>query len=326
MKMLRKAALLAVCALALGACGLLDEEDSLRDENGNVVEAGEIDVFSLTVGDCFSNLPAGSTVNAQPCAEEHLYEIYHVFDVDLAEFDEAAIDAAASEGCVAAFDGYMGVSFDASYYTYDGLQPSAGSWAADDREVICLATPRNSTATAGTAKGAGLLAEQAIAATTTPTTAAPTTTTAPPAEDTTTTTAPAVEDTTPTTASSGSQSVFELNVGECYVDLSGDQVQSIEPISCNEPHGIEILALFDVDLVAYDAEGLTEAGQEGCLAAFEPYMGVEYSVSWYALDWLQPSVGSWESGDREIVCVVFPFEDGITQSIGSAQGTGRLLN
>lgn len=323
MKMIRRAAILAACALSFAACGT-GEDNSLRDENGNIVEAGELNVFSLAVGDCFDNLPAGSTVNAVPCAQEHLYEIYHVFDVGFAEFDESAVDDAASAGCVAAFQGYMGVSADTSYYTYDGLQPSAGSWAADDREIICLATPRNGTGTAGTARGAGLVAEQAIVAPTT--TAAPTTTTAAPAEETTTTTAPAVEDTTPTTASSGSQSVFELSVGECYVDLAGDQVQSIEPVSCNEPHGIEIVAVFDVLFAEYDADEISQAGQDGCLAAFEPYMGAEYEVSWYALDWLQPSVGSWAGGDREIVCVVFPYEDGITQSVGSAQGTGRLLN
>lgn len=322
MRLIRGLAMFAACALTLAACG---EDNSLRDENGNIVEAGEIDVFSLAVGDCFDSLPAGPTVDAVPCAQDHLYEVYHLFDVGFAEFDEAAVDDAASAGCVAAFQGYMGVSFDTSYYTYDGLQPSAESWSEDDREVICLATPRNATRTAGTARGAGLVSEQAIAAPTT--TVAPTTTTAPPLEESTTTTAPpAIEDTTPTTASSGSQSVFELSVGECYVDLVGDQVQSIEPISCDEPHGIEIMAVFDVLFDVYDKDAITEAAQDGCLAAFEPYMGVEYEVSWYELDWLQPSVGSWSSGDREVVCVVFPYEEGITQSVGSAQGSGRLLN
>lgn len=318
MHMLGRALLLAAFAFFLAACGGGDDE-TVRDEFGNVIEGGEINVFSLNVGDCFTNLPVGevSSIEAVPCGEDHLFEIYHLFDVDLPAFDSAAIDTAAADGCLAAFEGYMGVPFETSYYTFDGLQPSAGSWEAGDREVVCLTTPKNGTTTAGTAKGANLVAEQAIADTTTTTAAA--------VENTTT--APSVEESTSTTVTSGgSQSVFELSVGECYVDLAGgDQVETVEPISCDEPHGIEIMAVFDVDFAEYDVDLLGQAGEEGCLAAFDPYMGVSYAQSWYGLDWLQPSVGSWDQGDREIVCVVFPFDENISVSVGSARGTGRLL-
>ena len=322
--MIRKAVLLAVCALVVAACGGGDD-DTTRDENGNVIAGGDIGVFSLNLGDCFDDLPVGevSTLSAGPCADDHLFEIYHLFDVEVADFDAAAIGTEATEGCLAAFEGYMGVPFETSFYNYDLLQPSAGSWGQGDREVICLATPFNGEATAGTAKGAGLLLEQALADTAT--TVAPTTTAAPAGE--TTTTDGAADETTSTTAvSEGSQSVFDLNVGECYVDLAGgDQVQTVEPVSCNEPHGIEIMAVFDVDLPAYERAAISAAGEEGCLAAFEPYMGATYEQSWYDLDWLQPSEGSWSGGDREVVCVVFPYGDDITQSVGSAQGEGRLL-
>lgn len=318
MQKIRKAALLAVCVVVFAACGSGDDE-TVRDESGNVVEGGAIGVFSLNLSDCFADLPVGdvSTINAVPCGEDHLYEIYHLFDVDLPDFDSAAIDAAAADGCLAAFEGYMGVSFETSYYEFDGLQPSSGSWSAGDREVVCLATPKNGSTTAGTAKGANLVTEQALAE--------PTTTTAPVDESATTTSAAAEESTT-TVVGGGSQSVFDLSVGECYVDLAGGgQVGSIEPISCNEPHGIEIIALFDIDLPAYDMTAVGTAGEEGCLAAFEPYMGATYEESWYGLDWLQPSEDSWAGGDREVVCVVFPYDDAIDQSVGSAQGQGRLL-
>lgn len=323
MQMIRKAAVLAACALTFAACGSGSDETT-RDENGNVVEGGEIGVFSLNVGDCFSDLPVGevSSVSGVPCAEDHTYEIYHLFDVDLPDFDSAAIQTATADGCLEAFESYMGVPFATSYYTYDGLQPSAGSWEQGDREVVCLATPTGGGVTAGTARGAGLLAESALADTTT---TAPPTTEAP-AEETATTEAPLVEETTTTAGSSGgSQSVFELNVGECYVDLFGSQVQTVEPVSCNDPHGIEVIALFDVELAEYESEALKAEAEAGCLAAFEPYMGATYAESWYGLDFLQPSSGSWTAGDREVICVVFPFEEDITQSVGSAQGEGRLL-
>lgn len=317
MQMIRKAARLAACALVFAACGGGDDE-TVRDDNGNIVEGGEVGVFALNIGDCFVDMPAGdaASMTAVPCAEDHLFEVYHLFDVDMEEFDSAAIDTAGTEGCLAAFEPYMGVSFETSYYNFEGLQPSAGTWAQGDREVVCLATPFNGSTTAGTAKGAGLVLEQAAPETPT--------TTAPPAADDTATTA--AGETATTIAPGGSQSVFDLNVGECYVDLAGgDQVESIEPISCDEPHGIEIMAVFDIDLPAYDLEAVSSAGEEGCLAAFESYMGISYEESWYELDWLQPSTGSWDGGDREIVCVVFPYDEAISESVGSAQGTGRLL-
>ncbi len=312
MQTIRRIALLGLFALALAACGGGDD-DTTRDENGNVIAGGEIGVFSLNVGDCFEDLPVGevSSLGAVPCADEHLFEIYHLFDVVAADFDATAIQTEANDGCLAAFEDYMGVPFETSYFNYDFLQPTAGSWAQGDREVVCVATPFDGTPIAGTAKGAGLLLEQAL-------------------EDTTATEVPV---TAAGDADDGAgdgaveaQSVFDLNVGECYVDLAGgDQVGQIEPVACNEPHGIEIIALFDVDLPAYDREAVSAAGEEGCLAAFEPYMGATYAESWYDLDWLQPSEGSWGNGDREVVCVVFPFGDDITQSVGSARGEGRLL-
>jgi len=322
MQMIRRAAVLVLCALAIAACGDGDDQ-TIRDENGNVIAAGEIGVFSLNIGDCFNDLPFGevSSVTGIPCADDHVYEIYHIFDVELSEYDGAGVEAATNDGCLAAFEGYMGIPFETSFYTYDGLQPSAGSWEQGDREVICVATPVNGGTTAGTAKGAGLVNEQALAQATT--TAVPTT--AVPAEETTTTAAPIEETTSTTGVSEGSQSVFELNVGECYVDLFGSAVQTVEPVSCNEPHGIEVIAVFDVELAEYDRDLLTTEAQQGCLAAFEPYMGATYRESWYDLDFLQPSVGSWGSGDREVVCVVFPFDENITQSVGSARGEGRLL-
>ena len=320
-----RATLLAMCAVAFAACGGGDDE-TVRDANGNVIAGGEIGVFSLNVGDCFSDLPVGeiSSVSGVPCADDHLFEIYHLFDVDLDAFDSAAIETAAAEGCNGAFESYMGVPVDTSYFNFEALQPSAGSWEQGDREVVCLATPFDGSAISGTAKGAGLLAEAAIADTTT-TTAAPATTEGSAEETTSTTAVPADETTVTTGASEGSQSVFELNVGECYVDLFGNQVQTVEPVSCNEPHGIEVIAVFDVELTEYDAEALKAEAEVGCLAAFEPYMGATFAASWYGLDFLLPSTGSWDGGDREVVCVVFPFEDDVSQSVGSAKGEGRLL-
>lgn len=301
---------LTVLMLLLAACGNSDDQ-TVRDDSGNVIEGGEIGVFSLNLSDCFVDLPVGDVLNleAVPCGDDHLYEIYHLFDVDMDEFDSAAIDAAAGDGCVDAFEGYMGVPFETSYYTFDALQPSAGSWEAGDREVVCFATPKNGLPLAGTARNAGLVDEAAI---TEPTTAPPAV-----SDD---------ESSDTTTAAGVEQSVFELEVGGCYRDLAGGgQIETIEAVSCEEPHGLEVIALFDIDLPAFDRDEVSLLAEDGCLERFEPYMGISYERSWYGLDWLQPSNGSWEAGDREVVCLVFPYDETITESVGSAQGTAREL-
>ncbi len=94
------------------ACGGGDDE-TVRDANGNVVEGGDIGVFSLNVGDCFLDLPVGdvSSITATPCADDHGYEIYHLFDVNLADFESEAVETQGGEGCLGSFDAYMGVSY-----------------------------------------------------------------------------------------------------------------------------------------------------------------------------------------------------------------------
>ncbi len=315
----RRLVLAGACALLAVACGS-DGDGTVRDANGNVIEGGDISVFSLNVGDCFVDLPIGevSTVAAVPCADDHRYEIYHEFDIDLADFDLAAVQAAATDGCLGAFEPYMGVSYEQSYYDFDGLQPSAGSWEQDDREVICLATPKNGEATKGTARGAALLAqgsdEQSLAETTTTTAAA-------------TSESTAAESTSTTEEIGGSQSVFELAVGECYVQLPGsDLIESVEAISCDLPHGIEIYHLFDVTLDEFDAEMVQMQAEDGCFGAFEAYTGISYAESWYGFDGLLPTAQTWADGDREVVCFLQPYDEGITDSVGSARGTARTLD
>ncbi len=313
---IRRLVLAGVCAVAVAACGGSDD-GTVRDANGNVIEGGDISVFDLNVGDCFVDLPTGevSTVRAVPCADDHGFEIYHEFDVELAAFDAAAVQTAATD----AFEPYMGAAYEQSFYDFDGLQPSAGSWEQDDREVICLATPKAGGTTRGTARGAALLAqgggddEEAIVDTTT-TTAAPATTAADSATST-------------TAAVGGTQSVFDLSVGECYLQLpSDDLIEEVEAISCDEPHGIEIFHVFDVDLEAFDTDAVQAEAESGCFDAFEAYAGVIYADSWYGLDGLLPTAETWVDGDREVVCFLQPYDDTITESVGSARGTGRTLD
>ena len=106
---------------------------------------------------------------------------------------------------------------------------------------------------------------------------------------------------------------------------TGNLVESVEPVACDELHGVEIYHLFDVDLPAFEDEAVSLASREGCYDAFEGYMGVSYEESWYGFDGLLPTAESWKQGDREVVCFVLPYEEGISESLGSARGQARTL-
>lgn len=318
MRVVGRMMVIGIAALLVAACGGGDDE-TVRDANGNVIEGGEVGVFSLNVGDCFLDLPVGevSSIEAVPCADEHKYEIYHLFDVDLPDFEETAVSQAAQDGCYDAFESYMGVSYEESFYDFDGLQPTDGSWSQGDREVVCLSTPYDGTTTTGTAKGAGLVLEDALGVADDQ--AMDETTTTQPADDTT-------EETTTTAAAGETQSVFDLNVGECYLEMpQADIIETVEAISCDEPHGIEIYHVFDVELAAFERAAVSEAAQNGCYDAFEAYMGVSYEESWYGFDGLLPTEESWAMGDQEVVCFVEPYDENISVSVGTAQGQGRTL-
>lgn len=317
MRSIRRAALLAALALLVAACGG-GEDETVRDANGNVIEGGDIGVFALNVGDCFFDLPAGdvSSITATPCAEDHGYEIYHLFDLDLPDFESTAVETEGGEGCFDAFEGYMGVSYADSFYDFTFLQPTSMSWDQGDREIVCFASPYAGGNTKGTAKDAGLLLEDASGA---PDAQAL-------ADATTTVPVEPVADESTTSEAAAPQSVFDLNVGECYVALpTSDLIESVEPVSCNEPHGIEIYHAFDIDLPAFDSEAVSLLSQEGCYDAFEGYMGVSYEDSWYGFDGLLPTGRSWVQGDREIVCFVMPYDEGVSQSVGTARGQARTL-
>lgn len=156
-------AFVAAGALLGSACSQLDESDeTTRDENGAIVEGGEISAFALKVGDCFTDLPIGEveSLEAVPCADVHGSEVYHLFDVNLDDYDAAAIDEQAVNGCLDAFEPYVAASYETSYYDFTYLSPTDDSWnLGGDREVACLVVPYADDTSTGTAKGSGLTLE-----------------------------------------------------------------------------------------------------------------------------------------------------------------------
>ncbi len=74
------------------------------------------------------------------CEQPHTDEIYLIFDVEDGEFPgDDALGVTASDGCLAAFESYVGVSYDVSELDYYYYQPTKSSWNhASDRTVQCI--------------------------------------------------------------------------------------------------------------------------------------------------------------------------------------------
>ena len=122
-------------------------------------------------------------------------------------------------------------------------------------------------------------------------------------------------------AAACSGNVFELEVGQCFDDPdSFDEVSNVEIVECATAHDNEVYELFDIP--DGDFPGTTtveEAAVEGCLAAFDPYVGRDYASSSLDVRYLVPTEDTWSSGDREVVCVLYDLNG--AQLTGTVQGT-----
>jgi hypothetical protein len=130
-------------------------------ESGEPGDGTGTDVFDLVVGDCFDEW-SGDTVYEVPvvdCATPHDWEVYSDFEVpdtaDGAFPGEDKVDAAADDGCLTAFETFLGASYADTVYDYSYLVPTADSWSeSDDRLITCIITDPAGKTT-GSLEGAG---------------------------------------------------------------------------------------------------------------------------------------------------------------------------
>ncbi len=122
-------------------------------------------------------------------------------------------------------------------------------------------------------------------------------------------------------ACSGQGNVFDLSVGACFDDpeLVDGRVFDVETVECNEPHDNEVFAV--VTLTQEQFPGIAEISRiadDVCLGHFGEFVGTPYIDSDLFASYISPSAGSWQAGDRTIVCYLFAPDE---QLIGTAQGS-----
>ena len=151
-------------AIAGGSFFFTTIDDAERGESGEIVEAGDLDVFSMAVGDCFDDPPATDVVfsiDAVPCNQPHDNEVFALLSVagDLGtDFPgEDALFTRGMEMCIGSpFASYVGTDYQVSELDVWTLTPTRESWADGDREIVCALYRLDFEKLTGTAKGSGL--------------------------------------------------------------------------------------------------------------------------------------------------------------------------
>jgi hypothetical protein len=112
----------------------------------NGFEAGTISIYDVHPGQCIDFADDSDNVRDVPrrdCDEPHDGEVFLVSSVgDPDEFPGVSeLDRRAEAVCIGdAFEQYVGTAYDDSELNVTYVTPSEDSWAAGDRDVVCVAT------------------------------------------------------------------------------------------------------------------------------------------------------------------------------------------
>lgn len=128
--------------------------------------------------------------------------------------------------------------------------------------------------------------------------------------------------------SGGTVTVDDLRIGDCFDAGNETEISDVDGMPCDEPHDYEVFAVQERDGDTYPTEDEFDAIFESiCIAAFEPYVGSDYTTSALYAGMITPSESSWDDGDREYVCYLYePVDETLTENVpqtGSAEGSGR---
>lgn len=121
----------------------------------------------------------------------------------------------------------------------------------------------------------------------------------------------------------GEADVFTLTIGDCLNDLSApDEVTSVPTVDCSEPHDSEVFATTDSTATEFPGDtALFDELNAFCQGdAFTEFVGVAYADSIYGTSGYIPTAGSWENGDRELLCTIGTPNE---QTTGSLAGINQ---
>ena len=118
--------------------------------------------------------------------------------------------------------------------------------------------------------------------------------------------------------------VFSLEVGQCFNDPEAtDEISDVAIVDCGEPHNNEVFHLFDIPGDDFPgADVVLDLASQGCIDAFDSYVGTPYLDSALEIFPIYPTEDSWNRGDdREVVCGLYDLTS--NEMTGSARNSNR---
>ena len=118
--------------------------------------------------------------------------------------------------------------------------------------------------------------------------------------------------------------VFSLEVGQCFNDPDETgEISDVAIVDCAEPHNNEVFHLFDIAGDDFPGNAaVVDIAREGCVEAFDAFVGTPYLDSEFEVFPIYPTEDSWNRGDdREVVCALFDLTT--NESTGTARNSGR---
>jgi Septum formation len=140
----RRASPLAVVAVIVGTIVLVGAAAAVLAgvthgfRPKTVVTYREAAVFSLRAGQCIDSSPNGLSVTIRSCGTPHDAEVFATFRLPGAPWPGgAAVQVAASNGCVARVGAYLNPQFANAGFTQEYVFPNREAWQAGVRTVVC---------------------------------------------------------------------------------------------------------------------------------------------------------------------------------------------
>jgi hypothetical protein len=114
----------------------------------------------------------------------------------------------------------------------------------------------------------------------------------------------------PTPTSGSVIGAFTIELGDCLILPSADQFEEVRRLECTEPHDGEVFFVEEHPGSEFPSDDdFSTYVEEQCLPSFADYTGSAYDDQ-DVLDvgWFTPTQGSWDNGDREVVCYLTPVD------------------
>ena len=120
-----------------------------------------------------------------------------------------------------------------------------------------------------------------------------------------------------------SASVFDITVGDCIGESTDEEtVTDVKVIDCASPHSYEVFHEFEIASATFPCDdAVADEAYDGCIAKFEPFVGVAYEDSALDFTYFSPLEDGWkELGDKLVSCLIV---DPNGPSTGSLAGAAR---